>query len=692
MSPLRPLLRPSFAVLAALAASLGCTPTLVLPGVPSDVPTDTPTDAAVPPSDVAAMDASDVSPPPDVVVPSDVVAPPDVVDAPAPRDVPADMGCAAGTTLCGAACVNVSTELAHCGGCGRACAPANATGACVSGACRVARCNDGAVDCDGEPANGCEALTASDARNCGGCGIVCGGAATCVMGACVCAGATCGGRCVNLASDPSNCGACGYACPAGVTCASGRCGAMACAPGLSICGAQCVNTEDDARNCGACGSVCGAGRVCVRGRCGDTPWLRTYGAGGDDAALAVVRDATGNVYVGGSFVSGITLGDSRYTGSNRGWIAKFSPTGAVLWSMLAGASVRGLSLDAAGNVYGVGAFNGSTTVGTRMLGAAGGYDWYAASWTSEGTVRWAVRQGGGGDEFARRVAVDATGRVWVAGTFTGISTFDGRSVTSRGGNDVFLAQLRGTDGGAINLTDFGSTAYDRVGGLVTEASDGAALSVGFGTQLSVGSTTIPGTAVAGAVLRFGADLALRWHATLLGASNLNVTDLARDGEGNLYVSGECAVGPIRVGASSFGEGYFNGFVASLTPAGSLRWGILAQDSTSGPAGQEEVEALSYSADGMIHALGWVSAPDLTVGALSIPGATGRVSWYATITPEGTVTRGRVLTSGLNVRDQDFAVGPDELVYVGGAIGPGLLEGAMVPMTSNTDVFVSRTPR
>ncbi len=44
----------------------------------------------------------------------------------------------------------------NCGGCGLACRPGNAEGACALGTCTVARCAEGFADIDGDPVNGCE--------------------------------------------------------------------------------------------------------------------------------------------------------------------------------------------------------------------------------------------------------------------------------------------------------------------------------------------------------------------------------------------------------------------------------------------------------------------------------------------------------------------------------------------------------
>ncbi|MBI5514104.1 MAG: hypothetical protein HY909_10075 [Deltaproteobacteria bacterium] len=132
------------------------------------------------------------------------------------RPCPGAQGCCAGS------CVDVSSTVAHCGSCGRACSVPNATPACRLGVCGVGACAGGYADCDGNGANGCEAATATDDAHCGRCGSACGprpnGTSRCAGGRCAvtcnggfgdCDGDEANGCEASLATDPAHCGGCG---------------------------------------------------------------------------------------------------------------------------------------------------------------------------------------------------------------------------------------------------------------------------------------------------------------------------------------------------------------------------------------------------------------------------------------------------------------------------------------------------
>ncbi len=159
--------------------------------------------------------------------------------------------------------VDVRITPQHCGACGAACSPPNATGVCAVGTCSIGSCAPGYANCNGAVADGCERPVSSDVMNCGACGNVCsapGADATCVGGTCR---YTCQPGQVSLDGGPG----CTY------TCAPTNGGVERCDLVDNDCDGQVDEGSDvssDVNNCGACGNVCNipfATPACVMGAC-----------------------------------------------------------------------------------------------------------------------------------------------------------------------------------------------------------------------------------------------------------------------------------------------------------------------------------------------------------------------------------------------------------------------------------------
>ncbi|MBK6534566.1 MAG: VCBS repeat-containing protein [Deltaproteobacteria bacterium] len=233
-------------------------------------------DAPVVPDDV---DAAMVDAP---IIPEDTDAA--MGDAPiVPEDADAAMGdvglvCSPGRVACADACVDTNTDSAHCGGCGQACAPPNAVGTCTSGSCAVMTCNANFDNCDGMAANGCE-VDARTTVTTGSCGTTCALAnatPACIAGACAvqrcsdgyadCDGMAANGCEVQTSTAVANCGACGRACAAGQVCTMGAC-MLSCAAPTTLCTDTCANLTNDRAHCGSCTTACRADETCAAGRC-----------------------------------------------------------------------------------------------------------------------------------------------------------------------------------------------------------------------------------------------------------------------------------------------------------------------------------------------------------------------------------------------------------------------------------------
>ena len=198
---------------------------------------------------------------------------------------------------------------------------------------------------------------------------------------------------------------------------------------------------------------------------GAIDWKQIIGGTTDDNAPDLESDASGNLYVIGSFdSSSITFptvppttftnpdGAGSFEDSTNTFIAKFDADGDNLWvEVLDNSETVGgsqIAVSGAGEVFLTGYFFDSVTLGAFTLtetegsgedeDALGGY---VAKMDANGDFVWAKQFGGIGVA----LALDGSGRIYIAGTFWGGGAFgldapNAETPASFGGNDLFVAR------------------------------------------------------------------------------------------------------------------------------------------------------------------------------------------------------------------------------------------------------------
>lgn len=254
-----------------------------------------------------------------------------------------------------------------------------------------------------------------------------------------------------------------------------------------------------------------------------------------------------------------------------------------------------VTVDAAGNSYVVGATHSSdfpTTAGAFDSSHNGGSDAFVAKFNPDGTLAWATFLGGNGNDYARDVAIDAAGNVYVTGgtASTNFPTTVGAFQTTLGGaEDVFIAKLDSAGSSLIYSTYVGGSS----GTPGTSGSDnGSAIAVdasgnAFVTGFTV-STNFPTTAGAfqpsisnpggfieidAFVLKLDSTGSSLAYSTYLGGSDqdFGADDIVLDALGNAYVVGATRSSNFPVTAGVFqptSGGFDDGFVTKLNPTGS----------------------------------------------------------------------------------------------------------------------------
>ncbi|MES2515343.1 MAG: T9SS type A sorting domain-containing protein [Bacteroidota bacterium] len=172
-------------------------------------------------------------------------------------------------------------------------------------------------------------------------------------------------------------------------------------------------------------------------------WAKGWGDGYDDYTVGVATDASGNVYTLGVFYGTIDLdpGPATFTiatkGANDIFITKLDPAGNLLWAKRLGGGgnddATDITVDAAGNVYTTGYFiyTADFDPGTGVSNlTAVNNDVFISKLDANGNFVWARNLGGGGSETGMGIHVDASGNVYTTGTFGYAADFDPSPTTT----------------------------------------------------------------------------------------------------------------------------------------------------------------------------------------------------------------------------------------------------------------------
>jgi beta-propeller repeat-containing protein len=343
-------------------------------------------------------------------------------------------------------------------------------------------------------------------------------------------------------------------------------------------------------------------------------WTTQFGTRHPDDANGLAIDRAGNLFVVGQTFG--ELAGQKNAGMIDGFLRRYDPSGAEVWTRQFGSSERdlpkGVTLDGAGNVYVVGQTFGSLPGQT----SAGGWDAFLRKYTAAGDEVWTQQFGGGGAESAASVRVDPTGTAYVVGGTraalpgqTNIGDYDGFIVKfDSAGNEVWVRQFGTTvedytlsvtldrDGNPILAGETsgrlaGAAAaggldgfvrqYDRDGNVVWTRQFGSPLddyavgaSVGpTGDVLVVGTTggALPGQKSEGDadafIVAFSGQGGILW-ARQFGTSGVDDAEaIGFDATGHPFVAGRVG-GPLRSGSASGGS---DAFLAATGPTGDLLW-------------------------------------------------------------------------------------------------------------------------
>ena len=433
-------------------------------------------------------------------------------------------------------------------------------------------------------------------------------------------------------------------------------------------------------------------------------WAQGAGANSYGCAFSVSVDAAGNSYVAGYFNSSITFGSSHTLtsrGSNDLYIVYYDSNGNVIWAEGAGGPgddrAYSVATDTSGNCFVAGCFSSPAfSLDTFNLINAGGnnYDLYLVKYDEYGSVLWAVRAGGTGDDRASAVTTDNAGNSYLTGYFgSSAITFGTFTLTNSGGVDIFIVKFspQGTVLWAKSAVgadwDFGTAvAANRFGNcFLTGYFRGNSVSFGDIT-LTNGNSSFYDMCL----VKYAPDGTVLWARSAGGSGDDIGSGVAADAFDNCLVAGyfkspAIVFGTVTLTNAGTAEDMF---VAKYDREGTVIWA-----NSAGGTLADGLLGITVDSLGNACVAGYFKSPTITFGTTTLTNAAGGLAdiFLAIYDQNGTPSWAR--SAGGTGDDYAVSVAVDSArnCLLAGYFGsPSLTFGsATLTNAGTTDMFISK---
>ncbi len=333
-------------------------------------------------------------------------------------------------------------------------------------------------------------------------------------------------------------------------------------------------------------------------------WSQSFGSTGSDHGEGVAIDASGNVLVTGSFTGTVDFGGGGLVGAGGTdiFLARYSATGVYQWSWRFGGTGSdagtSVAVDASGNVFVTGSFTGTVDFGGGGLVSAGGTDIFLAKYDADGTYQWSQRFGGTSTDVGYSVAADGAGNVFLTGFFNGTVDFGGGGLVSAGGNDIFLAKY---DSNGVHQWSqrFGGAGGDFSTSIAVDGSGDVFMTGYFpGTVDFGGGGLVSAGGVDVFLAKYDASGVHQWSQRFGGVNNDPGYAVAVDDAGNVMVTGYFGGSVDFGGGNLVSAGSGDVFVAKYDGSGTHQW-----SKRLGGTGSDTAYAIASDAAGNVFVTG-----------------------------------------------------------------------------------------
>lgn len=452
-------------------------------------------------------------------------------------------------------------------------------------------------------------------------------------------------------------------------------------------------------------------------------WSGRISGSDADEVSATATDNQGNVYIAGKFTGtnvdfdpGAGVSSFSSVGQYDGYIAKYSSTNTLQWVVTFGSSgfdgVNAMAVDASGNVFVTGSFNQTVdfdpSAGTTSLTSHGNTDIFTARYSTTGALVWVVNAGSNSGDNGYGICLDGYGDVITVGDFMGTIDFDPSATTanqtSNGSVDCFMWKLNAGTGALSAIRTYGGTALDHAASVAvgTGSSDNIIIGGYFYSTVDFdwGAGTASKTAAGcdAYVLAVNRSLLYSWVAALGTSNTEEVLAVNVDAYSMIEVAGyfqgtmdfNPSTGVYELTSGNNGA-YASAFSMQFTNGGIVLWANVLEQVQGN---YNRIYAISSDATGNVYITGASDDfdADPTAATQLITCDNNETPYLVKYNTNGVLQWAKAL--GMNARGYALDVDAAGNIYLGGRysgtadLDPSPLT-AILPGSGSEDAFYAK---
>ncbi len=444
---------------------------------------------------------------------------------------------------------------------------------------------------------------------------------------------------------------------------------------------------------------------------GAAQWGRKGSGMSNEEGIALCTDGAGNVYVTGNYTSSSTTFGS-YSVTNSGStdisLVKYNSSGTEQWAKKGGGSgadlAAAITRDAWDNIYLTGTFqSGLMYFGTLSFGGDCPTDGYVVKADALGNFTEVssptglmVPPANYPHIYPNDIVVSALGHIFIAGSFDVKFDFFSTIILSNGSTDGFVARLKPAGWPVVEGGAGGGTSYDVILNMDADVDGYTYVTGAFQGTLTIGNTMLvagngnhnmflikydqlgqPVWAKKGTVPPYPAPPSYSVYGTAVVA----------DASGNVFVAGEYNGTPTFNSTTLTGPAGI--FLNKYDASGNLLWCVKA-------ATQSQLEDMTLDASGNIYLTGdFLNTTTFGTGGGAVPltaTGTSKDGYIAKYDNSGNIVWAvnAVTTSGNSDFCYGIAVNGSNLFVVGSYSANGTIAGTSVTYAGGTtDMYIAK---